>query len=85
MSNSQESDTATLSGSSTGIMVSVRSLVRVTVTWAAGFFLFVFCPGLIVWLLCNNECDFAEKVLFAIIPVCGSIIAFWFGGRKPST
>lgn len=59
-----------------------KSLVRVAITYFAAIFLFLFCPVSAIILACVNQWDLAEKLIFAIIPVSGSIIAYWFGGRN---
>ncbi|MDE0646047.1 MAG: hypothetical protein OXH84_07430 [Gammaproteobacteria bacterium] len=59
-----------------------RSDVRIRITYGAAIFLFLFCPVVAIILACVNQWALAEKVVFAIIPVSGSIIAYWFGGRN---
>lgn len=63
-----------------------KSFVRIWITYLAAGFLFAACPLVAIILIFCGKCDdLGEKILFAIIPVSGSIIAYWFGGRGPSS
>ena len=59
-----------------------RSWVRVSTTYAAVFFLFIFGPAIIVALLCQGKYPEAREIFSAILPVSSGIIAYWFAARK---
>ena len=58
-----------------------RSKVRRGVTYAAAFFLFVFGPAAVVWMLFIEEFDLATGIFNSILPVATGVIAYWFGAR----
>ena len=72
------------SASIDAIIADRRSWVRVLNTYAAGVFLFVFGPLLIVSLLWLGRVDDALNVFNILLPVASAIVSFWFAGRdKP--
>ena len=59
-----------------------KSRVRVGVTYAAAFFLFIVGPIIIVILLfTEDDSDTALSVFNTLLPVAAAIISFWFAGR----
>ena len=66
-----------------------RSNVRVRVTYAAAFFLFVMGPILIVLLLWYDKPRLAIDLFLSILPISSAVVSYWFATRsteaKPDT
>jgi len=62
-------------------MDTVRSFVRVIVTYIAALFLFAGGAVFIIYLLSQDKTDEAINLFMSITPVTGTIVAFWFGTR----
>ena len=63
------------------VIATRKSLVRVGVTYAAAFFLFIVGPLLILGLILSADQENALEVFNTLLPVAAAIIAFWFAGR----
>ena len=64
-----------------------RNRVRVVVTYAAAFYLFVFGP-VTVWVLfmspdvAKDNVIAAKDMFMGLLPIASGIVAYWFATRK---
>jgi len=62
-----------------------RNLVRISITYTAGVFLFIFGPAVILILIFHDESkhiDEAMNLFNVILPISSAIVSYWFAGRK---
>jgi len=59
-----------------------RSNVRVVITYAAAFFLFVLGPCLVAYLVHKDKFSEATNLFNALLPVSAAIVSYWFAGRS---
>ena len=62
-----------------------RNWVRICITYAAAFYIFV---GSIIftWFLFRldeSKSRIVREVFFAVLPIASSIVTYWFASRKP--
>ena len=65
-------------------MENKRSRVRIYVTYAATYFLFLGGATMIIALLIMGKPDEATNLFMSILPVASGIVAYWFAAR-PAT
>ena len=60
-----------------------RSMVRISVTYSAAFFLFAGGFLMVAYLLIGNQYQQAKEIFLTVLPVSAAIVSYWFAGRSP--
>lgn len=59
-----------------------RSMVRISVTYSAAFFLFAGGFLMVIYLLWQGKYQEAKEIFLTVLPVSAAIVSYWFAGRS---